>query len=90
MVLDAECVPSCQCNKSVAVTLRNENYQQTVQTLNLDGWKLDQQDVPPLSSLGIVPFRPQATLVIAAITKNSAAEQANLQVNDLFFDVSFR
>ncbi|TMP01901.1 zinc metallopeptidase RseP [Pseudoalteromonas sp. S3260] len=75
-------------DKSVAVTLRNENYQQTVQTLNLDGWKLDQQDVPPLTSLGIVPFRPQATLVIAAITKNSAAEQANLQVNDVILAVN--
>ena len=75
-------------DKSVAVTLRNENYQQTTQILNLDGWKLDQQDVPPLSSLGIVPFRPQATLVIAAITKNSAAEQANLQVNDIILAVN--
>jgi len=75
-------------DKSVAVTLRNENYQQTTQILNLDGWKLDQQDVPPLSSLGIVPFRPQATLVIAAITKNSAAEQANLQVNDVILAVN--
>ena len=75
-------------DKSVAVTLRNENYQQTTQTLNLDGWKLDQQDVPPLSSLGIVPFRPQATLTIAAITKNSAAEQANLQVNDVILAVN--
>ena len=75
-------------DKSVAVTLRNENYQQTVQTLNLDGWKLDQQDVPPLSSLGIVPFRPQATLVIAAITKNSAAEQANLQIDDIILAVN--
>ena len=75
-------------DKSVAVTLRNENYQQTTQTLNLDGWKLDQQDVPPLSSLGIVPFRPQATLTIAAITKDSAAEQANLQVNDIILAVN--
>ncbi|TMP73134.1 zinc metallopeptidase RseP [Pseudoalteromonas sp. S1609] len=74
--------------KSVAVTLRNENYQQTTQILNLDGWKLDQQDVPPLSSLGIVPFRPQATLTIAAITKDSAAEQANLQVNDVILAVN--
>ncbi|WP_076919220.1 sigma E protease regulator RseP [Pseudoalteromonas sp. SK18] len=75
-------------DKSVAVTLRNENYQQTTQTLNLDGWKLDQQDVPPLSSLGIVPFRPQATLTIAAITKDSAAEQANLQVSDVILAVN--
>ncbi len=75
-------------DKSVAVTLRNENYQQTTQTLNLDGWKLDKQDVPPLSSLGIVPFRPQATLTIAAITKNSAAEQANLQVSDVILAVN--
>ena len=75
-------------DKSVAVTLRNENYQQTTHTLNLDGWKLDQQDVPPLSSLGIVPFRPQATLTIAAITKDSAAEQANLQVSDVILAVN--
>ncbi|WP_409425579.1 sigma E protease regulator RseP [Pseudoalteromonas sp. RW-H-Ap-1] len=75
-------------DKSVAITLRNENYQQTTQTLNLDGWKLDQQDVPPLSSLGIVPFRPQATLTIAAITKDSAAEQANLQAKDIILAVN--
>lgn len=75
-------------DKSVAVTLRNENYQQTTQILNLDGWKLDQQDVPPLSSLGIVPFRPQATLTIAAITKDSAAEQANLQIDDIILAVN--
>jgi regulator of sigma E protease len=74
--------------QSVPVVVRNENYQEQTKMLNVEGWKLDQQDVPPLSSLGIVPFRPQATLTIAAITKNSAAELANLQVKDTIIAVN--
>ncbi|MEL0648327.1 sigma E protease regulator RseP [Pseudoalteromonas agarivorans] len=74
--------------QSVDVTVRDENLQTRVKTLNLDGWKLDQQDVPPLSSLGIVPFRPQATLTIAAVTKKSAAEQADLQAKDIILAVN--
>lgn len=72
----------------VEITVRDENLQTRVKTLNIDGWKLDQQDVPPLTSLGIVPFRPQATLTVVAVTKNSAAEQANLQVNDTILAVN--
>ncbi|WP_338365473.1 sigma E protease regulator RseP [uncultured Pseudoalteromonas sp.] len=74
--------------QNVPVVVRNQNYQEQTKVLNVEGWKLDQQDVPPLSSLGIVPFRPQATLTIAAITKNSAAELANLQVNDTIIAVN--
>ncbi|QCU73668.1 sigma E protease regulator RseP [Pseudoalteromonas distincta] len=74
--------------ESVEVIVRDKNLQPRVKTLNLEGWKLDQQDVPPLSSIGIVPFRPQATLTIAAVTKNSAAEHANLQVNDTILAVN--
>ncbi|GAB0109749.1 sigma E protease regulator RseP [Pseudoalteromonas distincta] len=74
--------------ESVEVTVRDKNLQPCIKTLNLEGWKLDQQDVPPLSSLGIVPFRPQATLTIAAVTKDSAAEHANLQVNDTILAVN--
>ncbi|MBB1337931.1 sigma E protease regulator RseP [Pseudoalteromonas sp. SR44-2] len=74
--------------ESVEVIVRDKNLQPRVKTLNLEGWKLDQQDVPPLSSLGIVPFRPQATLTIAAVTKDSAAEHANLQVNDTILAVN--
>ncbi|MEM5481051.1 sigma E protease regulator RseP [Pseudoalteromonas fuliginea] len=74
--------------ESVEVTVRDKNLQARIKTLNLDGWKLDQQDVPPLSSLGIVPFRPQATLTIAAVTENSAAKQADLKVNDTILAVN--
>ncbi|MEH6478803.1 MULTISPECIES: sigma E protease regulator RseP [Pseudoalteromonas] len=74
--------------ESVEVIVRDKNLQPRVKTLNLEGWKLDQQDVPPLSSIGIVPFRPQATLTIAAVTKDSAAEHANLQVNDTILAVN--
>ncbi|PHN95956.1 zinc metallopeptidase RseP, partial [Tenacibaculum discolor] len=38
--------------------------------------------MPPLAELGIVPFRPDATLEVAAITKNSAASMGNLRVGD--------
>ncbi|MGO2373441.1 MAG: sigma E protease regulator RseP [Pseudoalteromonas prydzensis] len=68
--------------KSVAVTVRDEQFQEQVKTLDIDGWKLDQQDVPPLASLGIVPFRPQATLTVATVSANSAAAAANLQAGD--------
>lgn len=68
--------------KSLDVTVRDENYQSQVKTLNLAGWKLDERDVPPLASLGIIPFRPQASLKLAAITPGSAAALANLQVDD--------
>ncbi len=74
--------------ESVEVIVRDKSLQPRVKTLNLEGWKLDQRDVPPLSSLGIVPFRPQATLTIAAVTKDSAAEHANLQVNDTILAVN--
>jgi regulator of sigma E protease len=74
--------------ESVEVIVRDKNLQPRVKTLNLEGWKLEQQDVPPLSSLGIVPFRPQATLTIAAVTKDSAAEHAILQVNDKILAVN--
>ncbi|MEM5513864.1 sigma E protease regulator RseP [Pseudoalteromonas sp. AS84] len=74
--------------ESVEVIVRDKNLQPRVKTLNLEEWKLDQRDVPPLSSLGIVPFRPQATLTIAAVTKDSAAEHANLQVNDTILAVN--
>ena len=69
-------------DKSVAVTVRDEQFQEQVKMLDIDGWKLDQQDVPPLASLGIVPFRPQATLTVATISPNSAAADANLQAGD--------
>ncbi|MGO2365468.1 MAG: sigma E protease regulator RseP [Pseudoalteromonas sp.] len=68
--------------QSIDVIVRDENYQSQVKTLNLAGWKLDQRDVPPLASLGIIPFRPQASLKLAAITPGSAAALANLQVDD--------
>ncbi|MDQ9091381.1 sigma E protease regulator RseP [Pseudoalteromonas haloplanktis] len=67
--------------KSVAVTVRDEQFQEQLKTINIDGWKLDKQDVPPLASLGIVPYRPQATLTVATISANSAAA-ANLQAGD--------
>ncbi|MFY8326306.1 sigma E protease regulator RseP [Pseudoalteromonas sp. ZZD1] len=69
-------------DSDVAVIVRDEKYQEQVKTINIDGWKLDQQDVPPLASLGIVPFRPNATLEVAAITANSAAAEADLRVGD--------
>ena len=48
--------------------------------LAINNWKISDGDV--FKDLGIVPFRPKPTLVLAHIVENSAAFQADLRVND--------
>ncbi|CCQ09623.1 Membrane-associated zinc metalloprotease [Pseudoalteromonas luteoviolacea B = ATCC 29581] len=50
--------------------------------LDITGWKLDQQDVPPTESLGMTPYRPAITLTIAQVGQDSAAKQAGIEVGD--------
>ncbi|MFC0116424.1 sigma E protease regulator RseP [Pseudoalteromonas xiamenensis] len=56
--------------------------------LDIQNWKLDQQDVPPTESLGITPFRPAITLNLALVSKGSAAEKAGLLVGDQILAVN--
>ncbi|MFC3033920.1 sigma E protease regulator RseP [Pseudoalteromonas fenneropenaei] len=59
-----------------------------IRQVYIQGWKLDQQDVPPLQSLGITPFRPAITTEVAQVGSQSAAEQAGIMVGDRLLAVN--
>ncbi|KZN32917.1 hypothetical protein N475_20570 [Pseudoalteromonas luteoviolacea DSM 6061] len=63
------------------------NGQIAIRTLDVSNWKLDQKDVAPLASIGINPYRPDITTELAVIARDSAAERAQLQAQDVI--VSF-
>lgn len=50
--------------------------------LNIEQWTFDPDKVSPLTSLGITPFRPDATLEVAALWPDSPAAKAGVQVGD--------
>lgn len=51
-------------------------------TLNLDSWEMSDLKPDPLSSLGIVPFIPEAPLIVGKISPDSPAVKANIQIGD--------
>jgi regulator of sigma E protease len=67
---------------SVDVKVKDAQQQIQIRTIDLDGWKLDKKDQPPLDAIGIVPFRPALTLTIGHVAKGSAANKAGLLVGD--------
>lgn len=50
--------------------------------LDIGNWQFDPDTVPPLRSLGIVPFRPAVTTTLGRVAKDSAAAIADLRVGD--------
>ncbi|RUO79486.1 sigma E protease regulator RseP [Pseudidiomarina taiwanensis] len=50
--------------------------------LDLEGWRLSDEQVATFRQLGIEPFRPQPTQVLAQIAENSPAAAAGLEVGD--------
>jgi regulator of sigma E protease len=50
--------------------------------LNIKQWKFDPDKASALESLGIVPFRPQATTELGLIAEDSPAFHADLHKND--------
>lgn len=64
----------------VTVTSADDSPQQRI--LDIAGWNFDPDSESPLRSLGIVPFRPGATLNVAYVAEGSAASAAGLQQND--------
>jgi regulator of sigma E protease len=50
--------------------------------LDTRNWKFDPDEMSPLQSLGITPFRPDITNTLGLVTKNSAAEAIGLLVGD--------
>ncbi|MDF2183678.1 sigma E protease regulator RseP [Grimontia hollisae] len=50
--------------------------------LELDAWSFDPESESALRTLGMIPYRPDITNVIAQVMEGSAAERAGLMVND--------
>ncbi len=72
---------------AVSVKVETPSGSQNIKSLNLSGWKLDKRDESPLASVGIVPFRPDATLAIAMVAPDSPAKKAGLQEGDVIVSV---
>lgn len=73
-------------DKQVEVTLSNRGIEQ-IKRLNLTGWQLGAGQTP-LNSLGITPFRPNATLTLALVAPDSAAQRGGLQKGDVILQVN--
>ncbi|KJY96290.1 sigma E protease regulator RseP [Pseudoalteromonas ruthenica] len=71
----------------VNVKVQAESGSQAVRTLNLQGWKLQQRDESPLTSIGIKPYRPDATLTLAMVAPDSPAHSAGLKEGDVLVSV---
>jgi regulator of sigma E protease len=60
---------------------------QSVLSLPLENWKLDDKKPDPLKSLGIEPFIPTIPAVVGEVLPDSPAEKAGLQINDKILKV---
>ncbi|MDF2179618.1 sigma E protease regulator RseP [Aliiglaciecola sp. CAU 1673] len=60
----------------------NQGTAQSTLTLSLKNWQFDPDKSSALSSLGLVPFRPQATTTLAYVAEDSPAAAAGLAVDD--------
>lgn len=56
----------------------------SIQKVNLDTsqWQFEPNETTAIASLGIVPFQPEISPVVAYVAEGSAAEKAQLQVGD--------
>lgn len=66
----------------VGITVKSAQGVTSQTNLHIAGWNFDPEKQSALNSLGIVPFRPEITTVVAFISEDSPAEQAGLQVDD--------
>ena len=73
---------------SVPVTLQNADEGTITRTLNISDWNFDPEKESALGSLGITPFRPDATLRLAVVADESPAKRAGLQVGDTLISLN--
>jgi len=67
---------------NASVTLKDANNSVKEVTFTLGNWNFDPDSESPLSSLGIMPFRPKPTLIVGFVSEGSAAEQAGILNGD--------
>ncbi|MBD3585390.1 sigma E protease regulator RseP [Salinimonas sp. HHU 13199] len=68
--------------QQVPISLKTSSHGTINTTLNTTDWNFDPEKESALGSLGITPFRPDATLTLAVVAPDSPAAQAGLQVGD--------
>jgi regulator of sigma E protease len=64
------------------ITLRRARGFEQELIIPIDKWKFDPDKQSSLASLGIAPMRPDITLEIAVVAKNSAAQRIGIQMGD--------
>ncbi len=64
------------------VTVKNSSNVEKELTFTLGSWNFDPDSESPLSSLGLTPYRPDATLTVGFVGEGSAAQQAGLKPGD--------
>ncbi|MFD3432405.1 sigma E protease regulator RseP [Alteromonas macleodii] len=64
------------------VTVKDSSNVEKELTFTLGSWNFDPDSESPLSSLGLIPYRPDATLTVGFVGEGSAAQKAGLQPGD--------
>ncbi|OGT61836.1 MAG: RIP metalloprotease RseP [Gammaproteobacteria bacterium RIFCSPHIGHO2_12_FULL_45_12] len=75
---------------SVAITVQSLQmpFRTTTHHLNLTGWRMDELKPDPLTSLGIIPYRPPTPLILGVITANSPAMKAGFKIGDQLLTIN--
>lgn len=66
---------------SMSLRLEEQNYEVSRQ-LDLTQWAFDPEKESPITSLGITPYRPEVSTVIARVVPDSAGAEAGLKEQD--------
>ena len=69
-------------DKKLPITLKRARGFEQELIIPINKWKFDPDKQSSLTSLGIAPMRPDITLEIAVVAKNSAAQRIGIQVGD--------
>lgn len=74
-------------SSSIPLEVALERGYNTSLSLDISDWKFDPDKQSALASLGIVPFRPTATMTLGMVADNTAASRAGLLVGDKIVNV---
>ena len=69
-------------SEKTTVTVKNSSNGEKELTFTLGSWNFDPDSESPLGSLGLTPYRPDATLTVGFVGEGSAAQEAGLKPGD--------
>ena len=79
--VNLEIVSNIGSEKAIVAVKNSSNVEKEL-TFTLGSWNFDPDSESPLSSLGLTPYRPDATLTVGFVGEESAAQQAGLKPGD--------